>query len=87
MNFLCFLSGAIEFLDILRILSQAGGEAVYPLQHINSLGVHSKLILAALLFANITGGDNRKNRAAYTKEGRKQLLAVLQSSGYYLFRS
>ncbi|KAI8542191.1 hypothetical protein RHMOL_Rhmol08G0119000 [Rhododendron molle] len=87
-----FEPAAIESLDILRILSQAGGEAVYPLPRIKSLEVHSKLNLAALLFAvkfgnlhidahlNITGGDNRKNRAAYTREGRKQLFAVLQSA-------
>ncbi|EEF39996.1 nucleotide binding protein, putative [Ricinus communis] len=29
---------------------------------------------------NVTGGDNLKNRAAYTREGRKQLFAVLQSA-------
>lgn len=29
---------------------------------------------------NLTGGDNRKNKAAYTREGRKQLFAVLQSA-------
>ncbi|GMP28054.1 hypothetical protein CsSME_00003759 [Camellia sinensis var. sinensis] len=28
----------------------------------------------------MTGGDNRKNRAAYTREGRKQLFSVLQSA-------
>ncbi|KAK2967551.1 hypothetical protein RJ640_030422 [Escallonia rubra] len=28
----------------------------------------------------MTGGDNLKNRAAYTREGRKQLFAVLQSA-------
>ena len=28
----------------------------------------------------MAGGDNRKNRAAYTREGRKQLFAVLQSA-------
>ena len=28
----------------------------------------------------MTGGDNVKNRAAYTREGRKQLFAVLQSA-------
>ena len=39
----------------------------------------------------MTGGDNLKNRAAYTREGRKQLFAVLQgargSSGDCLFES
>ncbi|KAH7851414.1 hypothetical protein Vadar_011283 [Vaccinium darrowii] len=75
-----FEAAAIESLDILRILSQQGGEAVYPLPRIKSVEVHSKLNLAALLFAHISGGDNRKNRAAYTREGRKQLFAVLQSA-------
>lgn len=28
----------------------------------------------------MTGADNLKNRAAYTREGRKQLFAVLQSA-------
>lgn len=28
----------------------------------------------------MSGGENRKNRAAYTREGRKQLFAVLQSA-------
>ncbi|MBA0833904.1 hypothetical protein Goarm_006315 [Gossypium armourianum] len=71
---------AIESLDIPRILSQQGGEAVYPLPHIRALEVHPKLNLAALLFANMSGGDNMKNRASYTREGRKQLFAVLQSA-------
>ncbi|GFY93825.1 transducin/WD40 repeat-like superfamily protein [Actinidia rufa] len=61
--------------------SQQGGEAVYPLPRIKSVEVHSKLNLAALLFANMTVGvENRKNRAVYTREGRKQLFAVLQSA-------
>lgn len=42
---------AIESLDIPRILSQQGGEAVYPLPLIRALEVHPKLNLAALLFA------------------------------------
>ena len=41
---------AIESIDIPRILSQRGGEAVYPLPRIKSLEVHPKLNLAALLF-------------------------------------
>ncbi|CAA0840935.1 Transducin/WD40 repeat-like superfamily protein [Striga hermonthica] len=75
-----FEPAAIESIDIPRILSQQGGEAVYPLPRIRGLEVHPKLNLATLLFANMTGGDNRKNRAAYTREGRKQLFAVLQSA-------
>ncbi|CAL5324679.1 uncharacterized protein LOC114259683 [Camellia sinensis] len=75
-----FEPAAIESLDIPRILSQQGGEAVYPLPRIKSIEVHSKFNLAALLFVNMTGGDNRKNRAAYTREGRKQLFSVLQSA-------
>ncbi|PSS21303.1 Actin cytoskeleton-regulatory complex protein [Actinidia chinensis var. chinensis] len=76
-----FEAAAIESLDIPRILSQQGGEAVYPLPRIKSVEVHSKLNLAALLFANMTVGvENRKNRAVYTREGRKQLFAVLQSA-------
>lgn len=74
-----FEPAAIESIDIPRILSQQGGEAVYPLPRIKALEVHPKLNLASLLFANMTGGDSWKNRAAYTREGRKQLFAVLQS--------
>ncbi|KAI3697997.1 hypothetical protein L6452_31106 [Arctium lappa] len=75
-----FEPAAIEQIDIPRILSQQGGETVYPLPRIRSLEVHPKLNLAALMFANMTGGDNAKNKAAYTREGRKQLFAVLQSA-------
>lgn len=75
-----FEHAAIESIDVTRILSSQDGEAVYPLPRIRSLVVHSKLNLAVLLFADMTGGDNFKNRAAYTREGRKQLFAVLQSA-------
>lgn len=75
-----FESASIEQIDIPRLLSQQGGETVYPLPRIRSLEVHPKLNLAALMFANMTGGDNAKNKAAYTREGRKQLFAVLQSA-------
>ncbi|XP_052197931.1 uncharacterized protein LOC127804887 [Diospyros lotus] len=75
-----FEPAAIESLDIPRILSQQGGEAVYPLPRIKSIEIHSKLNLAALLFANMAGGENQKNRAMYTREGRKQLFAVLQGA-------
>ncbi|KAA3461298.1 COMPASS component SWD1 [Gossypium australe] len=75
-----FEPASIESLDIPRILSQQGGEAVYPLPRIRALEVHPKLNLAALLFANMSGSDNMKNRASYTREGRKQLFAVLQSA-------
>ncbi|XP_042488927.1 uncharacterized protein LOC122069057 isoform X2 [Macadamia integrifolia] len=75
-----FELAGIESLDVTRILSQQGGEAVYPLPQIKGLVVHSKLNLAALLFANVMGGENLKNRAAYTREGRKQLFTVLQSA-------
>ncbi|KAK9067088.1 hypothetical protein SSX86_014412 [Deinandra increscens subsp. villosa] len=75
-----FEPAAIEQIDIPRILSQQGGETVYPLPRIRSLEVHPKFNLAALMFANMTGGDNARNKAAYTREGRKQLFAVLQSA-------
>lgn len=75
-----FEPAAIESIDITKVLSQCGGEAIYPLPRIKDIVVHSKLNFAALLFANVTGGDNVKNRSAYTREGRKQLFAVLQSA-------
>lgn len=75
-----FEPAAIEQIDIPRILSQQGGETVYPLPRIRSLEVHPKLNLSAVMFANMTGGDSARNKAAYTREGRKQLFAVLQSA-------
>ncbi|KAJ6907485.1 hypothetical protein NC651_018024 [Populus alba x Populus x berolinensis] len=75
-----FEPAGIESIDIPRILSQQGGEAIYPLPKIKALEVHPKLNLAALLFANMTGVDNVKGRTAYTRDGRKQLFAVLQSA-------
>lgn len=45
----CFT--AIESIDIPRILSQQGGEAVYPLPRVRALEVHPRLNLAVLLFA------------------------------------
>ncbi|CDY17791.1 BnaC08g21990D [Brassica napus] len=75
-----FEPAAMESIDIPRILSQQGGEAVYPLPRIKTLEVHTKLNLAALIFANMAGNENTQNRAAQTREGRKQLFAVLQSA-------
>lgn len=75
-----FEPAAIEPIDIPNILSQQGGETVYPLPRIRALEVHPKLNLATLLFASMASTDNPKSRAAYTREGRKQLFAVLQSA-------
>ncbi|KOM45044.1 hypothetical protein LR48_Vigan06g035000 [Vigna angularis] len=46
-----FEPAAIEALDIPRILSQQGGEAVYPLPRIKALEFHPRSNLAALVFA------------------------------------
>ncbi|KAJ7952887.1 Transducin/WD40 repeat-like superfamily protein [Quillaja saponaria] len=75
-----FEPAVIESIDIPLILSQQGGEAVYPLPRIKALEVHPKFNLGALLFANMASGENIKNKATYTREGRKQLFAVLQSA-------
>ncbi|GMH14770.1 hypothetical protein Nepgr_016611 [Nepenthes gracilis] len=75
-----FEPAAIETIDIPQILSQKGGEVSYPLPRLKALEVHPKLNMAALLFANTAGGENLKNKAAFTREGRKQLFAVLQSA-------
>ncbi|KAK8937905.1 hypothetical protein KSP40_PGU003515 [Platanthera guangdongensis] len=75
-----FELAGIEAIDITRILSQKGGEAVYPLPRVKNLAVHPKLNLAALVFTQNMGGGDRKSRAAYTREGRKQLFTVLQSA-------
>uniref|UniRef100_A0A6N2LAX6 Uncharacterized protein n=1 Tax=Salix viminalis TaxID=40686 RepID=A0A6N2LAX6_SALVM len=72
-----FEPAGIESIDIPRILSQQGGDAVYPLPKIKALEVHPKLNLAAL---NMTGVDNVKSRTTYTRDGRKQLFSVLQSA-------
>ncbi|XP_027345308.1 uncharacterized protein LOC113857521 isoform X2 [Abrus precatorius] len=75
-----FEPAAIESIDIPRILSQQGGEAVYPLPRIKALEFHPKSNLAALVFANVIGPSTSKNKASYSREGRKQLFAVLQSA-------
>ncbi|KAK7263111.1 hypothetical protein RJT34_30696 [Clitoria ternatea] len=75
-----FEPAAIESIDIPRILSQQGGETVYPLPRIKALEFHPKSNLAALVFANVTSADTSKNKATYSREGRKQLFAVLQSA-------
>ncbi|KAG0492776.1 hypothetical protein HPP92_006174 [Vanilla planifolia] len=75
-----FEHAAIESIDVTSILSHKGGEAVYPLPRVKNLVVHPKMNLAALIFVHVTGGDNPKHRAAYTREGRKQLFAVLQNA-------
>lgn len=75
-----FEPAAIETIDIPRILSQQGGETVYPLPRIKALEFHPKFNLAALVFANVTSADTSKNKARYSREGRKQLFAVLQSA-------
>ncbi|XP_057520245.1 uncharacterized protein LOC130800673 [Amaranthus tricolor] len=74
-----FESAAIETLDIPKILSQQGGEVAYPLPRVKALEVHTKLNMATLLFAKMASMDNVKNRA-FTRDGRKQLFAVLQSA-------
>lgn len=74
-----FEKAGIEALDITKILSQ-DGEGVYPLPRMRSFAVHPKFNLAAATFADMSNSDNVKNRAAYTREGRKQLFAVLQSA-------
>ncbi|KAG9450862.1 hypothetical protein H6P81_010827 [Aristolochia fimbriata] len=74
-----FEPAAIESLDITDILSAQGGEAVYPLPKIKGFVAHPKLNLAAFIFANLSA-ERSKDRAAYTREGRKQLFTVLQSA-------
>ncbi|KAL2348411.1 hypothetical protein Fmac_002411 [Flemingia macrophylla] len=75
-----FGPAAIESIDIPRILSQQGGEAVYPLPRIKALEFHPKSNLGALVFANLTSGDTLKNKTTYSREKRKQLFSVLQSA-------
>ncbi|ESW28815.1 hypothetical protein PHAVU_002G020500 [Phaseolus vulgaris] len=75
-----FEPAAIEALDIPRILSQKGGEAVYPLPRIKALEFHPKSNLAALVFANVTSGETSRNKTTYNRERRKKLYSVLQSA-------
>lgn len=56
--FLVFCFAGIESIDIPRILSQHGGEAVYPLPRLKALEVHPKLNLAVLLFAVKSNHNN-----------------------------
>uniref|UniRef100_A0A0E0B2T4 Uncharacterized protein n=1 Tax=Oryza glumipatula TaxID=40148 RepID=A0A0E0B2T4_9ORYZ len=71
-----FEHAAIETMDITKILTLQGGEAVYPLPRIRNLAVHPKFNLAA----DMSGTEAAKNKAAYTREGRRQLFAVLQGA-------
>ncbi|XP_022631757.1 uncharacterized protein LOC106777019 [Vigna radiata var. radiata] len=75
-----FEPAAIEALDIPRILSQQGGEAVYPLPRIKALEFHPRSNLAALVFANVTSGETSKNKTTHGRERRKKLYSVLQSA-------
>ncbi|WJX60788.1 hypothetical protein P8452_45955 [Trifolium repens] len=75
-----FEPAAIEPIDIPRLLSEQGGEAVYPLPRIKTIEVHPKSNLAALVFANLATGDSSKNKTESNRERRKQLFAVLQGA-------
>ncbi|CAJ2646229.1 unnamed protein product [Trifolium pratense] len=75
-----FEPAAIEPIDIPRILSEQGGEAVYPLPRIKTIEIHPKSNLAALVFANVATGDTSKNKTENNRERRKQLFAVLQGA-------
>ncbi|XP_078433538.1 transducin/WD40 repeat-like superfamily protein [Wolffia australiana] len=75
-----FELAAVESIDIMKILSFEDGGAIHPLPRIKNLAVHPKLNLAALLFVDITSGEDLKNRSGLTREARKQLFSVLQSA-------
>ncbi|KAL6861400.1 hypothetical protein ACP4OV_017100 [Aristida adscensionis] len=75
-----FEHAAVETMDITKILTLQGGEAVYPLPRIRNLTVHPKFNLAAVIFADMSGTEAAKNKAAYTREGRRQLFALLQGA-------
>lgn len=75
-----FERAAVETMDITKILTLQGGEAVYPLPRIKNLAVHPKFNLAAVIFADMSGTEAAKNKAAYTREGRRQLFALLQGA-------
>ncbi|XP_037460268.1 uncharacterized protein LOC119331201 [Triticum dicoccoides] len=75
-----FERAAIETMDITKILTLQGGEAVYPLPRIKNLAVHPKFNLAAVIFQDMSATEAAKNKAAYTREGRRQLFAVLQGA-------
>ncbi|KAL9268350.1 hypothetical protein AKJ16_DCAP18000 [Drosera capensis] len=66
-------AGAFAFHPTLEwILSViiGGGEVTYPLPQVKAFEVHPKLNMAALVFPNMTGGDDAKNKAAFTRAGR-----------------
>ncbi|KAJ7550942.1 hypothetical protein O6H91_07G125900 [Diphasiastrum complanatum] len=76
-----FELAGVETMDVANILTQSGGEAIYPLPRIVDLLVHPKLNLATVLFASVASGDDTKTRASsVSREVRKQLFSVLQSA-------
>lgn len=76
-----FEPAGIESIDIAKILSQNGGETIYPLPRIKDLLVHPKLNLSTVLFSNVaTGNDSKGRSVSFSREARKQLFAVLQSA-------
>ncbi|GLJ44307.1 hypothetical protein SUGI_0927300 [Cryptomeria japonica] len=76
-----FEAAGIESMDMGKILSQQGGETVYPLPRIKDFLLHPKLNLATVLFLNDAIGDDLKLKGvSFSREARKQLFAVLQSA-------
>lgn len=76
-----FEPAGLEPFDVARILTQQGGEAVYPLPRIKDLLVHPKLNLATLLLSSAAKVEESRSRGAtLSREGRRQLFAVLQSA-------
>lgn len=76
-----FESAGLEAFDVANILTQQGGEAVYPLPRIKELLVHPKLNIATCLLTSAAKLEESRSRGAtLSREGRKQLFAVLQSA-------
>ncbi|KAH7331173.1 hypothetical protein KP509_20G018600 [Ceratopteris richardii] len=76
-----FEPAGMEPFDIASILAQQGGEVVFPLPRIKELLVHSKLNLTTCIFSSPAKVDESRARGAtLSREGRKQLFAVLQSA-------
>ncbi|KAI5057844.1 hypothetical protein GOP47_0027859 [Adiantum capillus-veneris] len=76
-----FEPAGLESFDVANILTQQGGEAVYPLPRIKELLVHPKLNVATCVLTSAARAEeSRIKGGTLSREGRKQLFAVLQSA-------
>ncbi|MCO5598491.1 hypothetical protein L7F22_052588 [Adiantum nelumboides] len=76
-----FEPAGLEAFDVADILTQQGGEAVYPLPRIKELLIHSKFNVATCILTSAARAEESRTKGGtLSREGRKQLFAVLQSA-------